>query len=84
MPVEDHILFHQDVERHNYQIPMRKSTKEKDEPKTDKMAPEQTRAMKDKIKELESSIIPLLKWLQNIKNTKVQEVYWARHWEEIK
>ena len=30
------------------------------------------------------AIIPLVKWLQNIKNTKVQEVSWAQHWVEIK
>ena len=83
-PVENHILFHQDLERQNYQIPVSKSTKNKSEPKTDKMAPKQTRAMKAKVKELESVVSPLVKRLRNIKNTKVQEVSWAHHWAEIK
>ena len=63
---------------------MRKSTKKKAKPKTNKMAPKKTKAMKSKLKELESVISPLVKWLEIIKNAKVKEVSWARHWEEIK
>ena len=63
---------------------MSKSTKKRAEPKTDKMAPKQTRAMKSKVKELEYVVSPLVKRLRNIKNVKVQEVSWARHWAEIK
>ena len=48
------------------------------------MAPKQIRAMKDKLKELEFVVSPLVKKLQNIKNVKVQKVSWARHWAEIK
>ena len=48
------------------------------------MAPKQTRAMKAKIKELESAVSPLVKQLKNIKNMKVQEGSWAKHWIEIK
>ena len=54
------------------------------EPETDEMAPKQTRAMITKAKELESAVSPLVKQLQNIKNTKVQEFSWVHHWEEIK
>ena len=56
----------------------------KAELETDKMAPNQTRAMTAKEKELESIVSPLVKWLQNIKNAKLQEVSSARHWAEIK
>ena len=51
---------------------------------TDKMAPNQTRAMKSKAKELESVTTPLVKWLANIKKAKVLETSWARIWAEIK
>ena len=48
------------------------------------MAPKQTKAMKYKLKELESAVSPLVRWLENIIKAKVQETSWARHWAEIK
>ena len=70
-PIENHILFHQDLERQNYQTPLSKSTTKRAKHTTDKMALKQTKSMKAKIKELEFVISPLVKWLRNIKNTKV-------------
>ena len=82
--VGNHILFNQDLERQNYQTSLSKSTTKRAEQTTEKMAPKQTRAMKSKVKELEYVVSPLVKWLRNIKNAKVQEVSWARHWNKIK
>ena len=61
---------------------MSKSTKKRAESEIDKMAPKQTRAMKAKVKELESAVILLVKRLRNIKNVKVQEGLWEKHWAE--
>ena len=79
-PVEDHIPFHQDLQQQNYQTPLSKSTTKRAEQTIDKMAPKQTRSMKSKVKELEYAVIPLVKWLRNIKNVKVQEGSWEKHW----
>ena len=45
---------------------------------TDRMAPKQTRATAAKTKEVESTKIPLVRRLRNIKNAKVQETTWAK------
>ena len=67
---EDFILFQQELEQQKYQTSMRKLNTKKVEPKTDKMAPKQTRTMKSKIKDLEFAISSLVKQLRNIKNVK--------------
>ena len=72
--VENHLPFYQDLEQHNYQISLSKQTTKKVEQTTDKMAPKQTRAMKAKVKELESFVSPLVKRLRNIKTRKYRKV----------
>ena len=47
------------------------------------MAPKQTRAAA-KTKELQTAKTPLMRWLRNIKNAKVQETSRAKTWAEIK